>query len=139
MTQPTLLDFTSKIKIPDPFPDNEMTHSSSSSSQPPENKVPADNKPVSSLNKDNKDPPFEIRDQDHHNWDFFKVTDTFDSYLFGEKRRHQKGHVIKFPVIEAPKYIEKGFLAPACLSGYVWDDLEKTCVEIQGGDKNGNS
>jgi len=69
--------------------------------------------------------------QKYYDWNYFRVTDTFDSYLFGKKKRYMKGYVIKFPVIEAPKYIEKGFLAPVCPSGYVWDELEKTCVEIQ--------
>jgi len=76
--------------------------------------------------------------QKYYDWNYFRVTDTFDSYLFGKKKRHMKGHVIKFPVIEAPKYIEKGFLAPACPLGYTWDELEKMCVEIQGSEKNGN-
>jgi len=75
---------------------------------------------------------------DNHNWGYFRVIDTFDSYLFGKKKRYSKGNVIKFLVVEAPKYIEKGFLAPACPSGYAWDELEKTCVEIQGSEKNGN-
>jgi len=76
---------------------------------------------------------------DNHDWDYFRVTDTFDSYLFRKKKRYSKGNVIKFPIVEAPKYIEKGFLAPACPSGYAWDELEKTCVKIQGGGKNGNN
>ena len=73
----------------------------------------------------------EVINQKYYDWDYFRVIDTFDSYLFEEKRRHSKGQIIKFPVIEAPKYIEKGFLARACPSGHVWDDLEKQCVEIQ--------
>jgi len=76
---------------------------------------------------------------DNHDWDYFRVTDTFDSYLFRKKKRYSKGNVIKFPIVEAPKYIEKGSLAPACPPGYAWDELEKTCVEIQGGGKNGNN
>jgi len=75
---------------------------------------------------------------DNQDWDYFRVTDTFDSYSFGKKKRYSKGNVIKFPIVEAPKYIEKGFLAPACPSGYAWDESEKTCVEIQGSEKNGN-
>jgi len=77
--------------------------------------------------------------KDNRDWGYFKVMDAFDSYLFGKKKRYSKGTVIRFPVVEAPKYIEKGFLTPACPSGYAWDELEKTCVEIQSGDKNGNS
>jgi len=78
---------------------------------------------------------------DNHDWDYFRVIDTFDSYLFGKKKRYSKGNVIKFPIVEAPKYIEKGFLAPACPSGCAWDELEKTCVQIQPweGDKDGNN
>ena len=105
---------------------------------PPENKAPEDNKPVSNLNKDNEAPHFKTTYQRYHDWDYFRVMDTFDSYLFGKKKRHPKGNVIKFPIVEAPKYIEKGFLAPACPLGYAWDESEKTCVEIQEGDKNGN-
>jgi len=107
--------------------------------KPPENKAPENNKPVSNLNKDNEPPHFETIDQGYHDWDYFRVTDTFDSYLFGKKKRHPKGNVIKFPTVEAPKYIEKGFLAPACPLGYAWDESEKTCVEIPGGDNNGNN
>jgi len=132
--------------------------------KPPENKAPEDNKPVSNLNKHNETPHFETTYQRYHDWDYFRVTDTFDSYLFGKKKRHSKGAVIRFPVVEAPKYIEKGFLAPACPPGYAWDESENTpkyiekgflapacppgytwdesentCVEIPGGDKNGNS
>jgi len=77
--------------------------------------------------------------KNNRDWDYFKVIDTFDSYFLGEKRRHPKGYVIKFPIIEASKYIEKGFLAPACPSGYAWDESEKTCVEIQEGEKVGNN
>jgi len=105
---------------------------------PSENKAPEDNKPVSNLNKDNEPPHFKTTEQGYHDWDYFRVTDTFDSYLFGKKKRHFKGNVIKFPTVEAPKYIEKGFLAPACPSGYAWDESEKTSVEIQEGEKNGN-
>jgi len=103
---------------------------------PPENKGLEDNKPVSNLNKDNEPPHFKTTEQGYRDWDYFRVTNTFDSYLFGKKKRHFKGDVIKFPIVEAPKYIEKGFLTPACPSGYAWDESEKTCVEIQGGDKN---
>jgi len=106
--------------------------------KPPENKAPEDNKLVSNLNKDNEAPHFKTIGQGYHDWDYFKVTDTFDSYLFGKEKRYSKGNVIKFPVVEAPKYIEKGFLAPACPLRYTWDELEKTCVEIQGSEKNGN-
>jgi len=106
--------------------------------KPSENKAPEDNKPVSNLNKDNEAPHFKTTYQRYHDWDYFRVMDTFDSYLFGKKKRHPKGNVIKFPIVEAPKYIEKGFLAPACPLGYAWDESEKTCVEIQEGDKNGN-
>jgi hypothetical protein len=94
---------------------------------------------VSNLNKDNEPPHFKTTEQGYHDWDYFRVTHTFDSYLFGKKKRHFKGNVIKFPTVEAPKYIEKGFLAPACPSGYAWDASEKTCVEIQEGEKNGNN
>jgi len=107
--------------------------------KPPENKAPRDSKPVSNLNKDNELPHFKTTEQGYQDWDYFRVTDTFDSYLFGKKKRHFKGNVIKFPIVEAPKYIEKGFLAPACPSGYAWDESEKTCVEIQEGEKNGNN
>jgi len=88
-------------------------------------------KPNHWLGTNQENSHLEVINQKYYDWDYFRVIDTFDSYLFGEKRRHSKGQIIKFPVIEAPKYIEKGFLARACPSGHVWDDLEKQCVEIQ--------
>jgi len=100
--------------------------------KPPENQAPEGDKPVSNLNEDNEPPYFKTTDQGYHDWDYFRVTNTFDSHLFGKKKHHFKGNVIKFQVVEAPKYIEKGFLSPACPPGYAWDDLEKQCVEIQG-------
>ena len=75
----------------------------------------------------------EVIGQKYPEWDYFKVLDNFDFYPGSDKKyTYKKGHIVRFSVSKAPEYVQKGFLSPACPSGYVWDDLEKQCVEIQG-------
>ena len=75
----------------------------------------------------------EVIGQKYPEWDYFKVLDNFDFYPGSDKKyTYKKGHIVRFSVSKAPEYVQRGFLSPACPSGYVWDDLEKQCVEIQG-------
>ena len=76
------------------------------------------------------------RNKNNSDWGYFKVIDGFDFYSDSNKKyRFKKGQVIKFPVIKAPKYIQDGFLKPACPGG-VWDPVSKECIPDLGGINN---
>ena len=57
-------------------------------------------------------------------WQYFKVKESFSF----RKYTYQKGNLSKFPVVEAKKYIEKGFLELPCPHGQTWDPNEKECI-----------
>ena len=64
-----------------------------------------------------------------NDWQYFKVKESFNF----KKYTYQKGSVSKFPVVEAGKFIEKGFLELPCPHGQIWDPNEKQCIIDAGG------
>ena len=63
-------------------------------------------------------------------WAYFKVKESFSF----RKYTYQKGKIVRFPILEAGKYIEKGLLALPCPHDQIWDPNERECIPIgQGG------
>jgi len=79
---------------------------------------------------------FKGNGKNNSEWVYFKVLDDFDYYFSsGEKRRYKKGQIVKFPVINAGKYVLKGLLKLACPEGY-WDPVSRECISDMGGNNN---
>ena len=65
----------------------------------------------------------------NNDWQYFKVKESFSF----RKYTYQKGNISKFPVVEAGKFIEKGFLELPCPHGQIWDPTSKECIVIAKG------
>jgi P4 family phage/plasmid primase-like protien len=66
----------------------------------------------------------EQKNMQDNEWAYFKVKESFSF----EKYTYQKGKIAKFPITEAAKYIEMGFLELPCPHGQIWDPNERECI-----------